>query len=391
MSKKVAIIGAGITGLHCALNLEKQGIEYTIFEKSERAGGRFERFDVDDTYFDIGPFLFSSNNLFFMKLVKELKLYPELDKLSLSKLNLDSKQGIINLSVINMLTSRYLSFGDKIALVKFVVQQQLRFSGNHLKNLKSFENERIADNFTRAYTVHLYDMFKPILKTVNLDNPDYVMADHGLFLLQGVCGNVYVFRNGASTLTDKLRSLLEKNIRFNSDVKKVLKTNEGYVVKYCDDNGTQKTEHYDFVVACTPLSDTDFLGNLFSEKSMKYSTSYQCIIKGKLRNWDESEYRVIFFEKNKSNIDAILQKGNLFNVYGASRIGDLDKYFSSYNIIKRLHIENTLPVRRSSSGIDMEVFQNLFVCGDFIGYPSVEFCLVNSKSVSDVIVERCCA
>lgn len=388
MSKKVAIIGAGITGLNCALNLEKHGIDYTIFEKSNRAGGRFERFDVEDTYFDIGPFLFSSNNRQFMKLVKELKLYPELDKVSLSKLNMDFKSGNLNFSIINMLRSRHLHLNDKAALVKFVIQQRLRFSGNYLKKLKSFENETIASYFNKEYTMRLYEIFKPILKTLNLDNPDRVMADHGLFLLQGACGDVYVFKNGANTLTDKLCSQLKKKIRFNSDVRKVIKVDKKYVIQYYNNSGAQKKELYDFVVACTPIPVMNFLENIKKE-SVKYSTSYQCIVKGKLKKWDVSKYRIIFFKENKCNIDAILQKDNFFNVYGTNEI-KLDEHFSNHKIIRRLCIENTLPIRRNASELNVEVSKNLFVCGDFAGYPSVEFCLINSKNISELIIGRCC-
>ena len=38
---KVAIMGAGISGLSCAIILERNGIEPTIFEKRGRVGDRF--------------------------------------------------------------------------------------------------------------------------------------------------------------------------------------------------------------------------------------------------------------------------------------------------------------------------------------------------------------
>ena len=41
--KKIAIVGAGITGLSCAEQLTKAGFEVTIYDKSNHVGGRTSR------------------------------------------------------------------------------------------------------------------------------------------------------------------------------------------------------------------------------------------------------------------------------------------------------------------------------------------------------------
>jgi NADPH-dependent glutamate synthase beta subunit-like oxidoreductase len=38
-SKRVAVIGAGISGIATAAHLKKEGIEVTVFERSNAAGG----------------------------------------------------------------------------------------------------------------------------------------------------------------------------------------------------------------------------------------------------------------------------------------------------------------------------------------------------------------
>ena len=53
--KKVAVIGAGLTGLTTAFYLRKSGIVFRVFEKSPRAGGVIETIKKDDFIYENGP------------------------------------------------------------------------------------------------------------------------------------------------------------------------------------------------------------------------------------------------------------------------------------------------------------------------------------------------
>ncbi len=55
MKPNVAIIGAGLTGLTTAFYLKRKGIEVTIYEKSERAGGVIESVKKNGFLFEKGP------------------------------------------------------------------------------------------------------------------------------------------------------------------------------------------------------------------------------------------------------------------------------------------------------------------------------------------------
>ncbi|MFC1640446.1 protoporphyrinogen/coproporphyrinogen oxidase [Patescibacteria group bacterium] len=52
--KKIAVIGAGISGLTCAYELQKAGFDVTVFEKSDYVGGRMASRSKEGLYFDIG-------------------------------------------------------------------------------------------------------------------------------------------------------------------------------------------------------------------------------------------------------------------------------------------------------------------------------------------------
>ena len=53
-SKRIAVVGAGIAGLTCAYELQKAGFEVTVYEKSERVGGRMSSRTKDGFIFDLG-------------------------------------------------------------------------------------------------------------------------------------------------------------------------------------------------------------------------------------------------------------------------------------------------------------------------------------------------
>ena len=71
--KKIAILGAGVTGLTAAYELSKKGYEVTIFEKSNELGGLATSFtDEAGCVYDYGPHQFFTDNPRLVKLLKDL-------------------------------------------------------------------------------------------------------------------------------------------------------------------------------------------------------------------------------------------------------------------------------------------------------------------------------
>jgi len=56
--RKVIIIGAGVGGIATAARLAKDGYEVTVFEKTDRPGGRASTIEEEGYFFDTGPSLF---------------------------------------------------------------------------------------------------------------------------------------------------------------------------------------------------------------------------------------------------------------------------------------------------------------------------------------------
>ena len=80
---KVAIIGAGLSGLAAGHKLRRLGHDVTLYEASDRAGGRgmlLNRPGTDD-WADVGSQYFHSNYTHGLKLIDELGLTPKLKKI----------------------------------------------------------------------------------------------------------------------------------------------------------------------------------------------------------------------------------------------------------------------------------------------------------------------
>jgi protoporphyrinogen oxidase len=70
--KRVAILGAGLTGLTLANILVEKGHMVTVFEKEETVGGLARTFGFDGQLYDLGPHEFCTNNQGLIALLKDI-------------------------------------------------------------------------------------------------------------------------------------------------------------------------------------------------------------------------------------------------------------------------------------------------------------------------------
>ncbi len=61
---RIAIIGAGMAGLVAALELASRGVQVTVFDRASRSGGKMRQLNVDGSFIDAGPTVFTMRNIF---------------------------------------------------------------------------------------------------------------------------------------------------------------------------------------------------------------------------------------------------------------------------------------------------------------------------------------
>jgi protoporphyrinogen/coproporphyrinogen III oxidase len=76
---QVAVIGAGISGLACAYRLQQLGLDVTVFESNDCAGGLIDSVQKEDLLFEAGPQSFQGTPTL-LALIRELGLEPQLQK-----------------------------------------------------------------------------------------------------------------------------------------------------------------------------------------------------------------------------------------------------------------------------------------------------------------------
>lgn len=115
------IIGAGISGMGAALELQRSGFKVCVLEKNERVGGRMTTDRVSGFAIDRGVTIFGSQFRQMRRLMKELELQPlqEWFPFSFGLQDQERQTQISRTRLDKLLLSRDLSFKTKVAMARF--------------------------------------------------------------------------------------------------------------------------------------------------------------------------------------------------------------------------------------------------------------------------------
>lgn len=226
---KIAIVGAGIAGLAASHKLTRLGHDVTIFEASERAGGRGRRLNRPgtDDWADVGSQYYHSNYTHGLQLIEELGLTPKLKTIK-GKTRMFSGKGrnsylmspslpwikpgglFGNLRVAFyvarlLLSHRSPTFSatadqDEISARSAFGSTDSKFVRDHIVRMLSLIGGLSEPDITNVTLLQIHRLIKIILMT------DYVSLE-----------------GGTATLHEALAE--QANIRFNSPVAELLEQN----------------------------------------------------------------------------------------------------------------------------------------------------------------------
>ena len=212
MHSDVLILGAGLAGVSAAIFLESKGVDVTVIESSDRAGGRVASDVIDGFICDRGFQLINAK-------------YPALEELNvISELDFVAAPRVIEVCLHDVrhpigdprqvpwtaLDKTTGTIPEKIALLRFIMGKAKKGEsiGQSLRNVGSCY-ERVL---------------RPFLQGVFLTDPDNVDAIYGQTIIRSfVSGRPGVPRNGVGELP---KALVERisSIKYNTRVDRIDQT-----------------------------------------------------------------------------------------------------------------------------------------------------------------------
>ncbi|KKK35860.1 protoporphyrinogen oxidase [Salinicoccus sediminis] len=276
--KKVAIIGAGITGLSAAYYLSKYNdLEIDLFEKDSRAGGKIRTYQRDGYTIELGPESYLARKTIMTELAEEIGMGDDLLRNSTgqsyiysnNKLSALPKGAVLGVptKLWPFLTTDLVSASGKLAAGLDIFKKPSRLYTD--VSVGRFFRRRLGDDV-------LENMIEPLLSGIYATNIDELslMSTFPYFkereekygsLIKGAIaekpassdkpagrkqGQFLQFRNGLQSFIDRLLEVNignGVNVHFESDVEAITKNGESYTVQVNDG-----LEEYDRIIITTP-------------------------------------------------------------------------------------------------------------------------------------------
>ena len=267
MSKRVCIIGSGISGLCIAHGLKKAGVDSVVFERGGAAGGNIKSELRDGFLIEYGPnSMLASPEM--LGLIEELKIT---DQIAVPRPDA-KRRYIVRRGRLLELPSKILGLVSSQA---FSMRAKLRLLKEPLIDSSSPKDESIAAFFERRLGKEIVDYaVDPFISGIYAGDPKKLSMRHAfpkIFELEKRSGSLIkgalfskkdkaaqmpkgtprsiTFLNGMQTMTDALAGEIGANLRLNTTVASIEKADASSGYTAVTGQGSEK---FDAVVICTP-------------------------------------------------------------------------------------------------------------------------------------------
>lgn len=269
---RIAVVGAGISGLSSAYWLAQHGYQVTIFEASERTGGSIITERKDGYLIDLGPNSALETSETLRQLIRNLgiehlKIYSN-DVANKRYIVRNAKLHALGMSPFKFLTSRLFSTRAKLRLLKEPFIKPVSVEDI---SLADYVRYRLGNEFL-DYAIN------PFVAGVYAGDPEELSAPAGfpkLFALEQNYGSfikgaikgkrerkkrqevakdrakLFSFTTGMQTLTDTLAQKLGDAIHLKAGIDKIESINGSFKLSISMNNELIKKE-FDYVILSTP-------------------------------------------------------------------------------------------------------------------------------------------
>jgi oxygen-dependent protoporphyrinogen oxidase len=272
-SKKIVVIGAGISGLTTAYLLNKKGFDVVVLEKKEEAGGSMESVREEGYLFDRGPNSALETTPLIAKLVEELNLK---DQLLYASKEANKRYILRNnnlyplpMSPLAFIKTKLFSTGAKLRL--FAEPFIGRSKDGYYQSIAEFVERRLGREFL-DYAIN------PFVAGVYAGNPEELSVKSAfpkLYALEEKYGGLIIgtiksakerkkraeqskqsakmlsFKDGMQTLPNAIAGALGDRVSFGCEVKEILKNEGGYNVVF-EHNGDEEIIGCQSVISAVP-------------------------------------------------------------------------------------------------------------------------------------------
>ena len=297
--KKAVIIGSGLSGLSCALYLDKNKYDVQIYEQKSSPGGRVNSENIDGNIYDVG-FQVLLNNY---DELKRLNVYNQLD---LKYFDSGAQIWIENrlLSLYNPLKHPFKFLKTNIFNIFttadiFKVLSLFIFKN---KNHHQTAGEYINSNFSeKSRKLFFYPFFRGVFLSKDLKNESNFFIK---IFKKFAFGKASLPANGMKSLPETLIKEYNLNVNYNFELEKI--ENSKAIFK----NG--EAIDFDIIVLAAPLHNISKLIDI--DIKPEYNTNKTINVKSSKNHLNKS---ILLIPDNRYNINSIQCLSNVSSKYSS--------------------------------------------------------------------------
>ncbi len=242
MKKKIAIIGAGISGLSLAYYLKKAAVDFTLFEQSSHIGGVIKSHKNKGFIYESGPNTGTLSNIETVELFEDLSKDFQLvlaDEAAKKRLILKGNHWhALPSGPISGIKTPLFSLRDKL---KLLTEPFIKKGDNPMESIADMVKRRMGESFL-DYAID------PFISGIYAGNPNTLVTKYALPKLYQLEQNYGSFIGGAIKKSKEPKSEREKKVSKKifsaqnglSDIVNALVTNIG--IEHIKLNSTIKVE-----------------------------------------------------------------------------------------------------------------------------------------------------